>query len=442
MKLKLNTDLIAKALLVYALVLSGFVYGYAVREYGIFPSAHIRNAMASFQGLVPDLHTLLYTETAFTRSLPTHIPERTSPGLNLVTEIDAEETIAARIMDMEGRVVHAWNVDWFDIWPDSSHILEELTPKSQPGTHIHGAVVLEDGDLVYNYDNLGLVRLDMCGDVVWRLPYLTHHSIHLDDDGVMWVSGLIRHLEMDDRFPNHGPRFVEPTLLAVSQDGQILEEISVLTALRENDLNGLLYMSTKDNRDTRVRADTLHLNDVEPFPGAMTPGMFGPGDLLVSLRNIHTVLVLNKDSGKINHVWTGPFVRQHDPDFIDGDTISVLDNNNIGPEQIGHQSRILIFAKDSSGARVYYEGNAERAFYTDIMGKHQWLPNGNLLITEAMKGRAFEIDPAGEIVWEYVNLVGDGTAGLLEEVQRLAPAFDEVFSPSRISAECKADDRS
>ena len=62
------------------------------------------------------------------------------------------------------------------------------------------------------------------------------------------------------------------------------------------------------------------------------------------------------------------------------------------------------------------------------MGKKQWLPNGNLLVTEATKGRAFEIDKKGKIVWQNVNLVEDGKlAGLISEAQRLPPSHDPSF---------------
>ena len=49
----------------------------------------------------------------------------------------------------------------------------------------------------------------------------------------------------------------------------------------------------------------------------------------------------------------------------------------------------------------------------------QWLPNGNLLITESMRGRAFEIDQHGEIVWDYFNIIEEELTGIVEEVQRV-----------------------
>ena len=63
-------------------------------------------------------------------------------------------------------------------------------------------------------------------------------------------------------------------------------------------------------------------------------------------------------------------------------------------------------------------------------GEHQWLPNGNLLITEPFGGRAFEITTGAEprLVWEHVNGLGerDGepVRGLIGEARRFA--YDEL----------------
>jgi len=436
---KSRSDFLAAALFCVALVLAAFAYGVAVGWRHIFPYAMLTEAFGYVKqvgGTISNEWSWLYIPTKEVRKIPTHVPGAAYPGLNLVTAVVADNHLGAYIMDMDGRILHSWDVDWFKIWPDARHLPEDATPQAPPGTHIHGAVVLDDGDLVYNYEHLGMVRLDLCGNVVWRLPYRTHHSIHPDDDGDLWVSAQINHTSADPRFPNYRPDFIEPIVLKVSPDGKIKNEISVLELLHSNDLNGLLLITSRDNFDTSVRGDTLHLNDVEPFPASMPPGAFSPGDLLISLRNINAVLVFNAATGRVKQVWSGSFVRQHDPDFVDGDTVSVFDNNNVAPEQAGQQSRILLLTAGSAEQTIYYTGQSDAPFYSDIMGKHQWLPNGNLLITESMKGRAFEIDRDRRVVWEYFNLVGDGHVGLLEEVQRLPERMNDVYSTANVSAKC------
>ena len=136
-------------------------------------------------------------------------------GVNLVVRIAQGPELSILIADMQGRPIHEWTIDWFTIWPGATHIPRKITPRSRPGTHVNGAVVMPNGDIVFNFENLGLVRLDPSGKVVWRLPYQTHHSVHLHDDGHLWVCGEKNHTERDPRFPHRVPPFDEYTVLEV-----------------------------------------------------------------------------------------------------------------------------------------------------------------------------------------------------------------------------------
>lgn len=268
------------------------------------------------------------------------------------------------------------------------------------------------------------------------MPYQTHHSVHKDDNGNLWVGGKKFQTERNSRLPNLLPPYYEDTLLEVSPEGKILREYSVADILRKNGYTGLLYLGTLNNESTRIRGegkllgadDILHLNDVEPFSAQMESGLFEPGDVMVSLRNINTVFVFNTESEEIKFISIGKFVRQHDPDFIDGNTISVFDNNNNNAVTVEeHKSRIAIVSATDNTVETYFEGTPEQPFFTNVMGKHQWLPNGNLLITESKSGRGFEVDRQGKIVWEYYNYVDHGIVGAVAEFQRLSPEYTSLF---------------
>ena len=97
----------------------------------------------------------------------------------------------------------------------------------------------------------------------------------------------------------------------------------------------------------------------------------------------------------------------------------MFDNNVTGPDKSNPQSRITIVSAPDQKVTTYFEGTPERPFYSIMMGKHQWLPNGNLLIVESCEGRAFEVNLEGEIVWEYHNYVDEGTVGLIDALDRL-----------------------
>ncbi len=140
----------------------------------------------------------------------------------------------------------------------------------------------------------------------------------------------------------------------------------------------------------------------------------------------------------------GKVIRQHDPDFVDGNTISVLDNNNLSPSEnssfageTGLSSKIVELNVLENKTSVFFEGSKDNLFFTNIMGKHQWLPNGNVLITESRSGRAFEITSEGDVVWEYYNLVQEDILGLIAEAQRLPLQFDREFF-AQLNRSCNA----
>lgn len=408
-------------LFIFSLMVFAFIYGFVAGVGKLFPYPQIREVVTAIDDQVNPWY---YIEVEAPKVQTVNDHERAYPGLNLVTGMGPDRILVAKIVDMDGKELHRWDVDWFEIWPDAKHI-PWRKPNSRPGATMHGAYLTPEGDLIFNFEYLGLVRLAKDGQVVWRLPYQTHHSIFVDDDGNLWVSGQIDHTEPKPGYPNYKPNFVEYTVIKVSTDGEILKEISLFDILKDNGLYGLLTMQPRGQLSTNVTDDSLHLNDVEVFSRNMKEGFFKHGDIMFSLRNINGILVMTPE-GKVKYSSIGKYVRQHDPDFLDGDTFSVLDNNNITGAAIP-SSRVMLEHVPSGETEVVFEGSEKIPFFTDIMGKTQWLPNGNLLITETRGGRAFEITLQGEMVWDYYNVVGDNVLGIIDEVERLPSRFDSVF---------------
>ena len=416
----------------FSLITLSFLYGYLVNLTHIFPYQIIESAgkaaFSLFYKMSSDRLPWYYRKGEYPQNKLISFKAKSAyKGLNLITSVGIESKLFAQIISMQGQILHEWNIDWFKLWPKPSHLPDEIIPKEKPGTHIDGAILMPNGDIVFNFQYCGLIRLNPCGGIVWRLPYQTHHSINFDEQGHLWVSGRKHHKKSSPKYKNYKPPFEEETILEVSSDGKILQEISVMDLFIKNDLRGFLYMGPQSDWSTKTSGDTIHLNDVEPFPANLKEGFFSKEDIMVSLRNVNTVFVFNRFNKRIKFLKNGYFVRQHDPDFIDGNTISVFDNNHIAPESNGHQSRILILSARESESQVYFSGSKIIPFYTVILGKHQWLPNGNLLITESMKGRAFEIDQKGEIVWEYLNIVENGVVGIVEEAQRVPLEFSTII---------------
>jgi len=111
--------------------------------------------------------------------------------------------------------------------------------------------------------------------------------------------------------------------------------------------------------------------------------------------------------------------RQHQPELLDNGRLLVFDNQ--GREG---RSKVIEFDPRTQQVTWTYPGDADRAFHSETAGSCQRLWNGNTLIIEANRGRAFEVTAEGEIVWEFLN---PHRAGDHEEL--IATLYDLVRIP-------------
>jgi len=418
-----------------------FFYGFQVARQHRFPYNSIVKAVDQ----VKDIRSRLqgnpggnYIKSDVTQTVILHRPAEMAPGMTLVVGVGPKGYLYGSLIDADGRREHTWDLDWYHIWPNPTHIPSAMKPKDRPGTDVHGIWMSRNGDLTFNYNNLGMVQVDVCGRVKWRLPHLTHHSVDQDEAGNFWAGDLIIRDKPDPGLPNYMPVFNDNGIVVVSPNGQLLRRISVFDLLKQNHLQGLLYMSAMAHSDTTVCCDMLHENDVEVFKSTMKPDLFQPGDVMVSLRNLNTVLVFDPKTMRIKQLLVGHTVRQHDPDFLDGSTISVFDNNNVGKPQDQGSSRIIEYSFKTGQEKVLFQGVPATPFYTNEGGKQQRLANGNLLLNEMTRGRALEVTPRGELVWEYFNHADKGLLGALGEAYRVAPDYMSVADLKRLTAQCPA----
>lgn len=412
------------------IILVSATYGFLSAKYELFPYGFIQSAAQGYSKIRKIFKLELpwyYVKTQRKQKVAILDKDKVSPGLTLISGIFADRQIEAKVVDFDGNDIYRWKLNWFDLWPDATHVHSDFKPISPPGTHVHGIVLMKNGDLVFNLERTGLYRVDPCGRTVWRVPRMTHHSVHLDEAGNFWVPGLDMPEDKNPDYPGYDLPYKDFKILKISELGEVVGEWSVMDLLKSNGLEGLLYLSSLKNRNPIVKGDTLHLNDIKTFPADMEEGVFSTGDVMVSLRNINMVIVLDKKLETVKHLFFGSFARQHDPDFIDGDTISLFDNNTFSKHSTSPYSRIMQLSAKDRAEKILFSGTEAQPFFASIMGKHQRLPNGNLLINEARSGRALEVDSKDQIVWEYINLVEDGVTGLMDEAQRLPAYFDRQF---------------
>jgi hypothetical protein len=359
-----------------------------------------RNGLA-YLGIKPvrHLNPLRFEETG----MVTADVERASPGVTLITGLFGDE-LRAKLFDLDGTLLHDWPVDLFSV-------IEDRMRYPFHG-NIHGSWLFPNGDLILNLTGHGLVRIDACGRVIWKNFRGTHHSVFVDEQGVLWSPKRARY-----SIPEISPgQIVFDQIARFDADtGKLLEPIV------EARLEGIVMA----NRI--IPNDMVHLNDVELLTKEAADGFpqFEAGDILVNARNFNQLWVLDGETRELKWRMVGPMHSSHDPDFQPDGTITMLDNRPGGPpsaanHQLGRMggSRILSIDPASREHHDLFSSTEDVSFYTAFRGKHQVLDNGNILITETDAGRVFEVTPAGTIVWSYVNQWDEDEAAWLSEGTR------------------------
>jgi hypothetical protein len=412
-----------------SLLFAAVVYGIFAQIYGLFPEPQLHAVAVALQRVFGEDKYLFFPAPESGDS-PTRTiyPDKLSPGLVFVQGVNAKRQIFARVMDRDGTVVHEWRPDWFKVWGSEGAFPDDVRPKQKPGVILMGAQILPSGDLVANFHGLSTFRMDPCGNVVWKLQNYGHHSLELTDDGAMWV-GAERGYEEGTRYPNYAADSDYWVLQKISLDGTILRNIDVLDVLHKNGLEGLMYLSTTSDKYTAVFGDTMHLNDVEAYPSGWPSQVFSPGDIMFSLRNINSVLVIDPETLQIKFRTTGRVLRQHDPDFMPGDRISIFDNHNLTPDLsfADSASRVVEIDARTGALRDILDGAGPTYFFSQRAGSHQRLPNGNILVQSESGGRVMEFLPDGRLAWSWNNRISLTKNAIVNGAQILPPQMNRAF---------------
>lgn len=411
-----------KIAFVLSVAVFAFLYGIATQAFGWFPSDLVRRAWNQAEAVSP-LSTSALTGQDSDREhwLVPRVYDRTGarsikaneiqPGLTLIAGMWADSGLAPglKLIDEQGATVHQWPIDTEDLFSDPP---EARTRRDPPSSNIHGTYLYPNGDILFNVEYIGTVRMDACGRAEWTLAAGNHHSISRADDGSFWVPGgkWIESREGSarrDSFPSLGSSIYRDRIINISESGQILSEIDVLKLLYENNLlryiaKGSYFTAQQDS----VSGDITHINDVNPLESSLADEypLFDAGDLAVSLHHLDLVFVFDPESREIKWHASEPFIQQHDPDFIGDGWIGVFDNNRDGTERgvLAGGSRIVAIQPHTDSTQVLFPTSKSDPFYTDVQGKWQRLTNGNVLLIEARAGRIAEVTADGDPVWEWV----------------------------------------
>lgn len=277
------------------------------------------------------------------------------------------------------------------------------------------AVALVPEGILVGEKELGI--FDWQGQLVWQAGFATmHHEARPDpnEHGLFWYLGVV---ECGDDPP-----------------ADSVVAWNYLTDTQE------YFWSFCDNyTPDPIAPDWSHTNTIQFFPN--------DDDLLISSRNQNALMRIDRDSGEIvwvlgwgNRIADGfdgdfamaeeaRFYQQHDPVFVDDDSILLFDN--------GHPTRpwsravqLQITEGPEPTAELEWEFRPSEDIYAPIWGDADRLDNGNTLVTFGLRSTTdtthlIEADADAREVWHLELPIHWG----IYRAERLTPPSGFVLAP-------------
>ena len=356
------------------------------------------------------------------------------------------------LINFGGNVVHTWSSQYF------------------PGNVVY---LLENGNLLrtgslnnstFNAGGAGGIvqEIDWDGNVVWEFTYssdqyLLHHDIEQLPNGnilmIAWECKSTAEALAAGRNPNllqEGALWPDKIIEVDSSTNQIVWEWHVWDHLvQDYDPSKANYGNPSEhperidlNYTTMNVADWNHTNSVDYNPEL--------DQILLSVHSFSEIWVIDHSTtsaeaagpgGDLLYRWGNPqaygvgsasdqqLFGQHDAHWIEpglpGEGNILIFNNGdrrsrayssieeIKPPINADGSYALTpgMAFGPAASTWTYQAAPVTNFYATNISGAQRLPNGNTLICDGPSGRFFEVTPAGETAWEYVNSFGQSAPG-------------------------------
>jgi hypothetical protein len=335
-------------------------------------------------------------------------PFRARNGLTFITAPDG----TARLVGMLGDVVNTWRAPANDsllvkmpILGSAGHILAFRGPIPVPGYgRFRGSIVTEydyGGNKVWEYT---------AGPKIDIFPFggFHHDLARLDNGNTLLMASVLV-----DGSPISNRTLIDDCIIEVNPEGTIVWAWYTWQHFDEFEFTDAAKAFFYGNG-----GDWAHANSVTVIPdNTLGDPRFTPGNLVISYRNLNTIIVVEKSTGKI--VWKmGPnnaqTIGQHYaymiPFGLEGaGNLLAFDNGASGgfPPRSREYSRVVEINPIFNLLPWTYTASKSAlqnwSFFSPFIANAQRLGGGNTLITEGTKGRIFEVTRTGAIVWEYMS---------------------------------------
>jgi Arylsulfotransferase (ASST) len=318
--------------------------------------------------------------------LTAYDPARSQLGYTLFSPMYGDGTVY--LVDMHGKVAHLWRLPYRPGL--HGHLLDN-------GYLLYGGKVMEELERFEAWPRVkggAVLEVDWHGRVLWEVRHPDHHhdARKLQNGNIVLLCSrplpaeLIGRIEGGLPGTEVGGTMYADSIVEMTTEGQVVWEWRSW-----EHLDPATHPITPQDR----RAEWTHANSVAET---------ADGDLVVSFRNISTVVMIERTTGNI--IWrlgSPPLAQQHDPRPLPNGNLLIFDNGTHRRDHPGTFSRVIEVDPRTSAIVWEYTDPSLFDFFSPYISSAQRLTNGNTLICEGCHGRIFEVTPEGEVVWEYVS---------------------------------------
>jgi len=353
------------------------------------------------QSLEKEIKSLSYVNwTTMVNEKPSGVTKydnfRAFKGVNLC--IFPEKSAA--FLDMRGNILHSISSDW-SLEPEWLWVL------IKPYSSNRMLILTTPSEL---FGKAAILMTDWNANIKWMTKNYFHHDMDVADNGDIYTLTYRR---------IYSPRISltrlvgDIFLLILSKDGKIKKELSfVKMMLNSKDLFDVgqiramegydiwgRFTEEQDGYNTKSSVIVNSLKVVERDIFNKNKILFKKGNVLACIKNLNLIVMIDIDQEKIIWGWGSHDLElPHNPTLLENGNILIFDNG-----ESREYSRVIELNPITKEIEWEYKSDPPELFFSDIMGSAQRLPNGNTLITESQKGRAFEVTKEGEMVWEFYN---------------------------------------
>lgn len=316
-------------------------------------------------------------------------PQKSFPGFTLFAPLTGKGEVY--LINLRGNVVHRWQL------PYPPGLYGYLLPNSNL---FYGGKDLSGAGDCERFPPWPLFKAGVVLEANWdgRILRELHHPDHHHDARALRNGNVL--LLCIEKIPREQVARIRGGIPGTEAGGDIYADV-----LHELTWEGEMVWSWHAYQHLDPETDIITAQDHRyEWSHGNTVEELADGNILVSFRNISTVVIIDRDSGEI--IWKlghEVLAQQHHPNELANGNLLIFDNGAHRGDAALNFSRVIEVNRHTKDIVWQYIDRPPQNFFSAYISGAQRLPNGNTLITEGAYGRLFEVTPAGAVVWEYVN---------------------------------------